>query len=172
MWWLPPISFHPSFCQSVCFQILWFHVKMVDFNGCSCMFHIDFWLDSEWFPTFSSMRSPITFFLNILRSTPSPTHIYFYQIKQKSISIFSMCIVYSNHCNVIVGIFVCSVYFIRLSKGPRFCFFKFISYVLFRGALGDAPPSTRTPMSTGWETLGQYFCSTSSWYWKKYYDVY
>ena len=34
--------FSSSFCQSVCFQIIWFRIKRVVFNGCSCMLHIDF----------------------------------------------------------------------------------------------------------------------------------
>ena len=68
------------------------------------------------------------------------------------ISIVSMCIVHSNHYNVIVGVFVC----LSISLGPSNCPsfpFLIISYVISRGALDDALRSTRTPRSPGWETL-------------------
>ena len=63
-----------------------------------------------------------------------------------------MCIVHSNHCNVIVGVFNCSslFHFIRLTAVSPFLF---ISYDISRGALDDAPRSTRVPRSPGWETL-------------------
>ena len=64
-----------------------------------------------------------------------------------------MCIVHSNRCNVIAGVFVCSVYFIMSVYRAPGSPFLFISYVISRGALGDAPSSTRAPRSTGWETL-------------------
>ena len=57
-----------------------------------------------------------------------------------------MCIVPSNHCNVIVGVFICL--FNSVERPPVFLFL-FISYVISRGALGDAPRSTRAPRSTG-----------------------
>ena len=66
------------------------------------------------------------------------------------ISILSMCIVHSNNYNVIVGVFVCSGYFIlSVSVSP----FLFISYVISRRALDDATRSTRTPRSPDCETL-------------------
>ena len=62
-----------------------------------------------------------------------------------------MCIVHSNHCNVIVGVFVCSV---GLSNGPQFLlFYLLVICVISRGALGDAPRNTRALRSTGWEAL-------------------
>ena len=64
-----------------------------------------------------------------------------------------MYIVHSNHCNVIVDVFVCSVYFILSVEWFLVSSFLFISYVMSRGDLGDALWSTRVPRSTGWETL-------------------
>ena len=66
------------------------------------------------------------------------------------ISLLSMCIVHSNHCNVSVCVFVCSVYVI-LSVPSSLSLF--ISYVISHGALDDAPRITRYPRSPGWETL-------------------
>ena len=49
-----------------------------------------------------------------------------------------MCIVHSNHCNVIVGVFVVLSISVGLSNGPQFPFL-FISYVISRRVLGGAP---------------------------------
>ena len=68
-----------------------------------------------------------------------------------------MCILHINHCNVIVpGVFVCSAYLIMSVSRPPVSPFLFISYVISRGALNDAPRSTRAPRSPGWETLDHY----------------
>ena len=45
-----------------------------------------------------------------------------------------MYLVHSNHCNVIVGVFVFSVYFILRLTAP-FSLYLFISYAISRGAL-------------------------------------
>ena len=70
-----------------------------------------------------------------------------------------MCIVQSNLCNVIVGVFVCSVYFIMSVELPPVSPFLFINYVISRGALHDAPRITRALRNPSWETptYGHYF---------------
>ena len=69
------------------------------------------------------------------------------------ISILSMYIVHSNHGNAIVGVFVCSVYFILSVYPPPVSAFLFISYAISRGALDDAPRSTMAPKSPGVNVL-------------------
>ena len=71
---------------------------------------------------------------------PPPPHL-FLPAKTK-ISILSMCIVHSNHSNVIVGVFACSVYFI-LSVSFQFLLFYLLvmsspaePLVMHRGAQG------------------------------------
>ena len=71
------------------------------------------------------------------------------------ISILSICVVHNNHCNVIVDVFVFSVYlFHSVRHLSPVSPFLFINHVISRGALDDAPRSTRSLRSPGWETLG------------------
>ena len=69
------------------------------------------------------------------------------------ISILSLCIVLSNHFNIIVGMFVCPVYFICQSNCHPVSPYLFICYVISHGALDDARQSTMAPWNPGWETL-------------------
>ena len=69
-----------------------------------------------------------------------------------TLAMISICI-HNNNCNVIVGVFVCFVYFIMSVYLPPVTSFLFISYVISRWALDDAQRSTRAPRCPGWETL-------------------
>ena len=67
-----------------------------------------------------------------------------------------MCIVHSNHCNVIVGVFVCSVYFI-LSNGPQFLLF----YLLVMSFPAEPLAMHRGAQGLQGAAVGKHWCTLS-----------
>ena len=97
-------------------------------------------------------------FLNILRSPP-PHTFTIYHLKQKKIYLYYPCALYIVIIVMLLYVysFVLSIS-LCLSNGPMFLLFLFISSVISRGALGDAPRSTRALRSTGWDTVLDHNC--------------